>query len=224
MQLIRPWRTGAYFRCGARRRDYCLGPVQGIPPRGRTARRRLVAADALQRAVLPPRPNSGDEDGTRLLDIHTTRRPSPSRKAAIWSRNPRSSSPIDHCAHLTRSCGDDLGVIDRRGAFRRFAPTRMALREPPDRAANPNCRPSARSKMERIIPIENGGLRVGSEIARDGDRVSRRASARPNRRMSRTQAAASSAFAGWTESSRERFSSLQPAAHRSRAERASQSR
>lgn len=45
---------------------------------------------------------------------------------------------LDNGDHVVRFCGHDLGLIDRRGAFRRFAPPRTGLREPPERAANPN--------------------------------------------------------------------------------------
>lgn len=45
---------------------------------------------------------------------------------------------LDNGDHVVRFCGHDLGVIDRRGAFRRFAPPRTGLREPPERTANAN--------------------------------------------------------------------------------------
>jgi hypothetical protein len=37
--------------------------------------------------------------------------------------------------HLVRFCDTDLGMIDRSGRFRRFAPPRHRLREPPEAAA-----------------------------------------------------------------------------------------
>jgi len=49
-------------------------------------------------------------------------------------------------SHLVRFCDTDLGVIDRSGRFRRFAPHRYKLREAPE-AANQNCGGSSRSKM-----------------------------------------------------------------------------
>jgi putative transposase len=40
--------------------------------------------------------------------------------------------------HVVRFCDLDIGLIDRRGVFRRFAPPRPGLREPAEHAANPN--------------------------------------------------------------------------------------
>jgi len=54
---------------------------------------------------------------------------------------------LDNSAHVVRFCGHDLGVIDRRGAFRRFAPPRTGLREPSERAADP--------KLSTISPVQN---------------------------------------------------------------------
>ncbi len=54
---------------------------------------------------------------------------------------------LDNGDHVVRFCGHDLGVIDRRGAFRRFAPPRTGLREPPERAANAN--------LSTISPVQN---------------------------------------------------------------------
>ena len=62
---------------------------------------------------------------------------------------------LDNGDHVVRFCGHDLGVIDRRGAFRRFAPPRTGLREPPERAANANLSTISRSKMSRISPVEH---------------------------------------------------------------------
>jgi transposase InsO family protein len=50
---------------------------------------------------------------------------------------------LDHGLHLVRFCNIDLGVIDRRGTFRRFAPLRHQLREPPE---DPN-------NLSTIIPV-----------------------------------------------------------------------
>src|SRR5208283_1701492 len=61
---------------------------------------------------------------------------------------------LDNGDHVVRFCGHDLGLIDRRGAFCRFAPPRTGMRNPTEHAANTNCRPSARSKMSRINPVE----------------------------------------------------------------------
>lgn len=49
-------------------------------------------------------------------------------------------------SHLVRFCDTDLGVIDRSGRFRRFAPPRYRLREAPE-APDQNCGGSTRSKM-----------------------------------------------------------------------------
>ena len=54
---------------------------------------------------------------------------------------------LDNGDHVVRFCGYDLVVIDRRGAFRRFAPPRTGLREPPERAANAN--------LSTISPVQN---------------------------------------------------------------------
>lgn len=49
--------------------------------------------------------------------------------------------------HLVRFCDLDIGLIDRRGVFRRFAPPRPGLREPAEHAANPN--------LSGIMPVQN---------------------------------------------------------------------
>ena len=54
---------------------------------------------------------------------------------------------LDNGDHVVRFCGHDLGLIDRRGAFRRFAPPRTGLRDPTERAANP--------KLSTISPVQN---------------------------------------------------------------------
>jgi transposase InsO family protein len=53
---------------------------------------------------------------------------------------------LDNGSHLVRFCDTDLGVIDRSGRFRRFAPLRYRLREAPQ-ATDQNCGGSSRSKM-----------------------------------------------------------------------------
>jgi hypothetical protein len=45
-----------------------------------------------------------------------------------------------------RFCGRDLGLIDRHGAFRRFAPPRAGLREAPEDAAT--------TKLSTINPVQ----------------------------------------------------------------------
>lgn len=45
---------------------------------------------------------------------------------------------LENGDHVVRFCGRDLGLIDRRGVFRRFAPPRTGLRDPPEHAANQN--------------------------------------------------------------------------------------
>jgi transposase InsO family protein len=49
--------------------------------------------------------------------------------------------------HVVRFCDLDIGLIDRRGRFARFAPPRPGLREPDETAANP--------KLSAIIPVQN---------------------------------------------------------------------
>jgi transposase InsO family protein len=48
-------------------------------------------------------------------------------------------------AHLVRFCDVDLGVLDRAGRFRRFAPLRHRLREPPE--------DPSQQKVSGIIPV-----------------------------------------------------------------------
>jgi len=50
---------------------------------------------------------------------------------------------LDHGLHIVRFCNIDLGVIDGRGLFRRFAPLRHRLREAPE---DPN-------NVSTIIPV-----------------------------------------------------------------------
>ena len=49
--------------------------------------------------------------------------------------------------HVVRFCGRDLGLLDRCGAFRRFAPPRPGLRKARERAAN--------QKLSTISPVQN---------------------------------------------------------------------
>jgi len=49
--------------------------------------------------------------------------------------------------HVVRFCDRDIGLIDRRGRFSRFAPPRPGLREPVEPAANP--------KLSGIMPVQD---------------------------------------------------------------------
>jgi transposase InsO family protein len=49
--------------------------------------------------------------------------------------------------HIVRFCDLDIGLIDRRGLFTRFAPLRERLRDPGEQAAQP--------KLSGIIPVQN---------------------------------------------------------------------
>ncbi len=49
--------------------------------------------------------------------------------------------------HVVRFCGRDLGILDRRGAFLRFAPPRPGLRSTAERAASHN--------LSTISPVQN---------------------------------------------------------------------
>jgi transposase InsO family protein len=49
--------------------------------------------------------------------------------------------------HVVRFCHLDIGLIDRRGRFSRFAPPRPGLREPPEPATQP--------KLSGIMPVQN---------------------------------------------------------------------
>ncbi|WP_246164163.1 integrase core domain-containing protein [Blastochloris sulfoviridis] len=51
--------------------------------------------------------------------------------------------------HVVRFCAHDIGLIDRRGLFRRFAPPRTGLREPAEQTANPN------PDLSTIIPVQS---------------------------------------------------------------------
>ncbi len=63
---------------------------------------------------------------------------------------------LDNGDHVVRFCGHDLGVIDRRGAFPPFRSAPYgAARTAGTRRKRETCRPSARSKMSRISPVEH---------------------------------------------------------------------
>ena len=49
--------------------------------------------------------------------------------------------------HIVRFCDLDIGLIDRRGLFTRFAPLRERLRDPGEQAAQP--------KLSGILPVQN---------------------------------------------------------------------
>jgi transposase InsO family protein len=51
--------------------------------------------------------------------------------------------------HVVRFCDLDIGLIDRRGQFTRFAPLRERLRDPGELAAQP--------KLSGIMPVQNVG-------------------------------------------------------------------
>ncbi|WP_246164176.1 hypothetical protein [Blastochloris sulfoviridis] len=51
--------------------------------------------------------------------------------------------------HVVRFCAHDVGLIDRRGLFRRFAPPRTGLREAAEQTANPN------PDLSTIIPVQS---------------------------------------------------------------------
>jgi len=54
---------------------------------------------------------------------------------------------LENGDHVVRFCGRDLGLLDRRGAFRRFAPPRAGLRKATERAAE--------QKLSTISPVQN---------------------------------------------------------------------
>jgi transposase InsO family protein len=55
--------------------------------------------------------------------------------------------------HVVRFCGLDIGLIDRRGLFTRFAPPREGLRDPAEQTAQPN--------LSGIMPVQNVGNHSG---------------------------------------------------------------
>jgi transposase InsO family protein len=54
---------------------------------------------------------------------------------------------LENGDHVVRFCGHDLGLLDRRGVFRRFAPPRTGLREATEHPANQN--------LSTINPVQN---------------------------------------------------------------------
>ena len=60
---------------------------------------------------------------------------------------------LDNGDHVVRFYGRDLGLIDRRGAFRRFAPPRTGLRDATERPANQN--------LSTISPVQTVGNQPG---------------------------------------------------------------
>jgi hypothetical protein len=54
---------------------------------------------------------------------------------------------LEDGGHVVRFCDRDLGLLDRRGAFRRFAPRRTGLPSATERAAN--------EKLSTISPVHN---------------------------------------------------------------------
>jgi len=55
--------------------------------------------------------------------------------------------------HVVRFCDLDIGLIDRRGLFTRFAPRREGLRNPGEQTAQP--------KLSGIMPVQNVGNHSG---------------------------------------------------------------
>ena len=49
--------------------------------------------------------------------------------------------------HVVRFCDLDIGIIDRRGLFARFAPPHEGLRDPAEQPAQP--------KLSGIMPVQN---------------------------------------------------------------------
>ncbi len=54
---------------------------------------------------------------------------------------------LENGDHVVRFCGRDIGLLDRRGVFRRFAPARIGLRDTTEPAAKP--------KLSTISPVQN---------------------------------------------------------------------
>jgi transposase InsO family protein len=55
--------------------------------------------------------------------------------------------------HVVRFCNLDVGLIDRRGLFTRFAPPREGLHEPGEQTAQP--------ELSEILPVQNVGHHAG---------------------------------------------------------------
>jgi len=62
-------------------------------------------------------------------------------------------APHDEGLHVVRFCGVDLGVIDHKSRFRRFAPLRHGLREAPE--------PANHSKVSTISPVQSVEVHPG---------------------------------------------------------------
>ena len=60
---------------------------------------------------------------------------------------------LDEGDHVVGFCGHDLGLIDRRGVFRRFAPPRTGLRKTTEHAAS--------QKLSTISPVQSVGNQTG---------------------------------------------------------------
>lgn len=56
-------------------------------------------------------------------------------------------TPHDEGLHMVRFCGVELGIIDAKSRFRRFAPLRHGLREAPE--------PAEHSKLSTINPVQS---------------------------------------------------------------------
>lgn len=60
---------------------------------------------------------------------------------------------LDTGDHVVRFCNLDIGLIDRRGVFTRFAAPREGLRDPGEHTAQPN--------LSGIMPVQNVGNHAG---------------------------------------------------------------
>ena len=74
----------------------------------------------------------------------------------------------DNGTWLVRFCDWPLAVIDHSGLLRRFAPLRHRLREAAQQTPSQHCRPSTRSKLSTISPVEQAPL--GPPARRPGTR------------------------------------------------------
>ena len=54
---------------------------------------------------------------------------------------------LENGDHVVQFCGRDIGLLDRRGVFRRFAPARIGLRDTTE--------PGAKPKLSTISPVQN---------------------------------------------------------------------
>ncbi len=60
---------------------------------------------------------------------------------------------LDTGDHVVRFCGRDVGLLDRHGVFRRFAPPRTGLRKATEHAAN--------QKLSAINPVQSVSNQLG---------------------------------------------------------------